>query len=68
MAISKSVLGLKGMYRVSEDVSRLRTLVGKRKGAVIRYVRAMRRTVITFGPAFLGTRDLAIFEGSKSGG
>ena len=29
---------------------------------------AMRRTVITFGPAFLGTRDLAILEGSKSGG
>ena len=29
---------------------------------------AMRRTVLTFGPAFLGTRDLAILEGSKSGG
>ena len=27
---------------------------------------AMRRTVITFGPTFLGARDLAIFEGSKS--
>lgn len=27
---------------------------------------AMRRTVITFGPAFLGTRVLAILEGSKS--
>lgn len=29
---------------------------------------AMRRTVITFGPTFLGARDLAILEGSKSGG
>ena len=29
---------------------------------------AMRRTVITFGPTFLGTRDLVILDGSKSGG
>ena len=29
---------------------------------------AMRRTVITLGPTFLGTRDLVILDGSKSGG
>ena len=40
----------------------------ERKDGFRWYVRAIRRTVITLGPAFLGTRDRAILEGSKSGG
>lgn len=52
----------------SKTCLRTQDLVQKRKDGLREYVRAIRRTVITFGPAFLGTRDLAILEGSKSGG